>query len=214
MPPTAAISSTLCTPSRVSIWIMIVTCSFADLRYSAALIPHTPCVNGLPKPRLPAGGKRLSETISLALAASETCGTNFLSFITKFSFSLSPPSELIHKSRTTYHRHKNAARTGVERILDLPRRTGARARGRDTHERARSAAPNSRDRLDRLCRPRLERGEPVLAVDHDPRQVGARLRDRPSVDHTWEGDPCPKGGLGGFEGLCESVSGHEQVRWW
>ena len=52
-----------------------MTCSLADLRYSAALIPHTLCVNGLPKPRLPSGGKRLSKTTSFAFAASETCKT-------------------------------------------------------------------------------------------------------------------------------------------
>lgn len=62
-------ASTFCTPSFVSIWIITTTLSFADLMYSAALIPQWPCVNGLPKPRLPPGGKRLSATTSLAFSA-------------------------------------------------------------------------------------------------------------------------------------------------
>lgn len=85
----------------------------------------------------------------------------------------------------TYHRHEDASRTGVERILDLPRCTGARARRGNAHERARSVTPKPSDRLDGLCGPRLERGESMFTVDHDPRQVWARLCDRPGIDHAW-----------------------------
>ena len=51
----------------------------------------------------------------------------------------------------------------------------------------------------------------MFTVDHDPREVWTRLRDRPGVDHAWQGDPRPKGGLGNFERLCESVSGHGET---
>ena len=111
----------------------------------------------------------------------------------------------------THHRHEDTSSARVERILDLPPGTGARARRRDTHERAWCGGAESGDRLDGLCRTGLERGESVFAVDHDPREVWTRLRHRPGVDHTRQGYPRPKGGLGSFEGLCEGVSGHGQV---
>lgn len=85
----------------------------------------------------------------------------------------------------THHRHEDASRACVERILDLPRGTAARARRRDAHERAWCGAAESGDCQDGLCRTGLERGESVFAVDHDPREVWTRLRDRPGVDHTW-----------------------------
>jgi len=111
--------------------------------------------------------------------------------------------------RDTHHWHEDASRAGVERILDLPRSTSACTRRRDAHERTGCVTADPCDRLDGLCRAGLERGESVFTIDHDPREVWARLCDRPGVDHTWQSDPCPKGGLGGFECLCESVSGHE-----
>jgi hypothetical protein len=84
----------------------------------------------------------------------------------------------------TNHRHEDTSRACVERILDLPRGTGARARRGDAHERAWCGATEPGDGQDGLCRTGLERGESVFTVNHDPREVWTRPRDRPGVDHT------------------------------
>jgi hypothetical protein len=72
MPAVSAIALTLSTPSLVSICTITRMFSFADVTYSEALIPQLAGANGLPSPRLPTGGNRLSATISFAFSAVET----------------------------------------------------------------------------------------------------------------------------------------------
>lgn len=86
---------------------------------------------------------------------------------------------------STHHRDEDASRASIERILDLPRGTGTCSRCRDAYERAWCAGAKSSDCLDGLCRARLKRGESMFTIDHHPRQVWTRLRDRSGVDHTW-----------------------------
>ena len=93
----------------------------------------------------------------------------------------------------THHWHEDASRTSVERTLDMPACTGADIRRRDAYERAWRVAPDSGNHLDGLCRARLERGESVFTIDHDPREVLTRLRDHSGVGHAWQGDPRSKG---------------------
>ena len=68
-PGTLAIASRFSTASLVSICIMTSTLSFDAEKYSDEVRPQWEGANGLPKPLLPAGGNRLSDTTSAAFSA-------------------------------------------------------------------------------------------------------------------------------------------------
>ncbi|TFY50347.1 hypothetical protein EVG20_g11572 [Dentipellis fragilis] len=75
----------------------------------------------------------------------------------------------------------------------------------DAHERAHARARDGRDGVGRAG---LQRDEPVLAVDDEPGEVRAGLREQARVVCAWEGEPGAEGGRAGVQGAQEGVRGH------
>jgi len=127
IPSTSAMAWMFCTASLFSICTITRISRLADSRYSDVVTPHTPCVNGLPKPRLPTGGNRLSATTSLAFSAVDTCWPKLvnrcrISFLWQVFF-------------FSYQRHQDSACTTIESMLDLPTRACSDPRCRDPDDR-------------------------------------------------------------------------------
>lgn len=110
-----------------------------------------------------------------------------------------------------YHGHEHTPRARIERIFDLPTYAHVAADRRNSHEHARRVRPaEASDGLDGFCTSGIERDVPVLAVEHQPREVGSRRGRRgvPNAKGAWKCDPKTEGGSGRLESCEEAMGSH------
>lgn len=202
-PSTWAIASTFSTASLFSICTITRMSWLADCRYPGLVTPHIPCVNGLPKPRLPTGGNRLSATTSLAFSTVDTWKKTLCS----------KPKQRIFFFFFAYQGYQNSLCTSVESMLDLPTRTRSHPCCRDPNNHCwTSIWYRSLNTCNDFGSSRYERYQSMFAIYYHPWEMGTGLRHNTCDESIWNSEPRSKCWLVSLEKPQKCVRCHGGLR--